>query len=127
MNFNKVVEMAMAFAPNLAWNERMHMSFMFHGKHIVSFGHNSPKTHTEAFLRGYPYPYIHSELSCFLNRPKNIVLEDCILVNIRLSRLSLKYKKPILRMSKPCIHCHRWVYPMFKECWYSDDFGFNKL
>lgn len=125
--FDKVIELSMAFAPSLMHSDKMHMSFILHGKRVISFGHNSEKTHPEAYYRGYRYPSLHSELACFINRPRNINMNQCELINVRLSRVSIKQNRPVLRMSKPCIHCDKWVRSMFKSVWYTNDDGFIKL
>lgn len=94
----------------------------------MSWGFNQQKTHPFAFYNGYRYPSIHAELDAFRKRPRDIDLSKCTMINIRLSRSSIRYNKPILRMSKPCIYCDSWVRSCnFKDVFYSTDNGFETL
>lgn len=105
-----------------------HFSFIMYGNRIVTIGTNIGKTHTEAYKLKYAYPSIHSELSAYVRAKKTgVQLSDCTLVNVRLSRLSIKKDRPILRMSKPCKYCLQWCQPMFDRIIYSTNEGFVEI
>ena len=108
--------------------EKNHFTFIIDKNRILSIGVNSSKTHTEAVRLGYRFPSIHSELAALLKLPYGTDTHKCNLVNIRLSRASIRYNRPILRMSKPCQYCEKWIRQMaFRNVVYSNDEGFHKL
>lgn len=127
---NHLMNLSMALMPGLDSHKlkAYHFSFVIHKNRIVSIGSNTDKTHTEAYKLKYLYPSIHSELDAYI-RAKRVLsnLEDCNLVNIRLSRLSLRKKSPILRMSRPCKYCLPWCQNIFKNIVYSTDEGFERI
>ena len=121
---------ALALMPSL--NEERekayHFSFILYRSKILTIGTNIGKTHPEAYKLKYAYPSIHSELSAYVKAKKlGIQLSDCALVNIRLSRLSIKKKRPILRMSKPCKYCLPWCQSTFDKIIYTTDEGFIEI
>lgn len=109
--------------------EKNHFSFILQKNRIIGVGTNHMfKTHPKGAQYGYRYSAIHSELDAFLDLPREIDYRKLKLINVRLSRKSIKEKRPILRMSKPCHHCSVWIKNIgFKEIWYSTDEGWNKF
>lgn len=121
-----LVQIAMSMLPELE-GSKLHFSFITYKNNIISIGTNLNKTHTKAKTLGYRFPCIHSEMSAFLKVRKGTDLSRCRLVNIRLSRASVKKKTPILRMSKPCENCLPWCSGTFKEIIFTQDDGFYSL
>lgn len=109
--------------------EKNHFSFILQKNRIIGVGTNHLfKTHPKGAQYGYRYSAIHSELDAFLDLPREIDYRKLKLINVRLSRKSIKEKRPILRMSKPCPHCSVWIKNIgFKEIWYSTDEGWSKF
>jgi len=107
--------------------EKNHFSFILQKNRIIGVGKNHLfKTHPKGQKYGYRYSAIHSELDAFLDLPREIDYRRLKLVNVRLSSKSLREKRPILRMSKPCAHCSIWIKKIgFKEIWYSTDDGWE--
>lgn len=121
------VSIAFAILPEVC-KEKNHFTFLTKGSSIVAVGINSCKTHPLASKYGYHWPSLHSELSAYIKCPKDIDFSRCRMINIRLSRASLRAKRPILRMSKPCETCHSWVCALgLREILYTTDSGFTKL
>ena len=109
--------------------EKNHFSFILQKNRVIGVGTNHLfKTHPKGAEYGYRYAAIHSELDAFLDLPREIDYRKLKLINVRLSRKSLKERRPILRMSRPCVHCSVWIQNIgFKEIWYSTDQGWCKF
>ena len=127
--FESLVNVAMGMLPKIEGSHAKHFSFILVNSKILAVGINHPfKTHPIAMKCGYRFDSIHSELAAVTQLRHKINFQKCRLVNIRLSSSSLKYGKPILRMSRPCILCIKWILLMnFKQIYYSTNEGFEKL
>jgi hypothetical protein len=127
MDTNQLVNIGMSLLPFRDSGE-CHFTFIMDGKIIRTMGMNLRKTHTFAHNNGYVYPSIHAELDAFRKLPRGTNCSRLKMVNLRLSRTSLRTGTPILRMSKPCVHCTPWIEACgFKEVWYTSDDGWHVL
>ena len=109
-------------------DEKCHFTFILDGSYVVSMGVNLKKTHPGVHKLGYEYPVIHSEFDAYRKLPRGIQCSRLRMVNLRLSRSSIRTRSPILRMSKPCQYCLPWVTNCgFKEIWYTKDDGWYVL
>lgn len=97
---NKLIEFAIADAPNIEHNFK-HFTFILERNKILSVGKNNPeKTHPLALKFGHRFNCIHSELAAIVNFPRpNIYLRACTLVNVRVG------VNGDIRISKPCHVC----------------------
>lgn len=128
-NFDNLTRVALSFLPeHPGADKKYHFAFLMIKNRIQSFGYNMPKTHTFAALHNYPFPSIHAEAMSIMRRPRGIELRDCYMVNMRLSRLSLRNGEPVFRMSKPCVSCEKMLSVMgLRRVIYTTDDGFAEL
>lgn len=107
--------------------DKLHFAFICDKGNIISMGMNSSKTHTLAYKHGYTYPNLHAELDAIV-KARRYDLSRCVMYNIRLSRMSLRKQHPVLRMSKPCVHCNDLVRSFgLRGVFYTTDNGIERL
>jgi len=109
--------------------DKCHYTIITNKNRIVSIGTNKLfKTSPLAKRYGYRYGAYHSELTAWQNAPRDLDFSKCRLWNVRLSRLSRKIGRPIIRMARPCPICAAWLKPLnFREIIYTTDVGWSKL
>jgi hypothetical protein len=93
-----------------------HISLVFDGPRLISIGTNQWKTHPRPKELGYLFDEPHSELAAYLKVPKDYS-RSLTLINFRFNN------KGQLRLAKPCNICTGWCVTLFKEIYYSDNFG----
>ena len=103
-----------------------HFSFIINKNETLSVGwNNSKKTHPKAFEYGYPWAYLHSEVSAIIKFPdKPSLFKHCSIINIRLSKFSSK-----LLLARPCKLCQKTLIELgFRSIFYSNEHGlFERL
>lgn len=107
---------------HVEWGKYHHFSFVIQNRKIVEWATN--RTASPLRLYGYPsYGKLHSESEAY-RRVRGLLdrLKPFDLVNIRLS------KKNILRMSKPCKCCIRFLQTVgCRSVTYSTNLGFGRI
>lgn len=108
----------------------IHWTFLVRDNHIISSGVNRPVEpaqhfgyHRAFFVKGDDSPVVpkwHSELDAIKkSRGKAF---GCTTVNVRLN------KRGDMRMSMPCIICHRLLYAIgVKKCFFSTSLGWASI
>jgi deoxycytidylate deaminase len=116
--FEKYIELARNLIDYPEYPHR-HFAFIIEKNKIRAIGWNAKKTHPQALKFGYPWLYVHAELSAitrFEGNPRE--LAKCICVNVRLN------KDGKILQSKPCKSCLRMLAAFrLKEIFYTDDNG----
>jgi hypothetical protein len=103
--------------------DKFHWTFIFYKNQYIVHGRNQVrKTHPSIKGHGYLFDTLHSEISAFLKLPYGIKYCKCTVVNVRLSKQSLRAGYPITKMAKPCTCCHKWLTGQkFKQIVYTKD------
>lgn len=121
--YTNLIDISLSLLPDINDSKSKHFTFLLKRKKIISIGYNkTKKSHPICYKYGHKFNAIHSEVDAILKASRYLqTLNNLILVNIRLSTLSLIKSKPILRMSKPCIACRKLIasIPQIKHIYYS--------
>lgn len=106
-----------------------HFSFILKSSRLVALGCNEPyRTHPIAAIHKHRFSSVHSELAAIAKVRHKHDLRSLTMVNVRLSSLSIKAGRPILRNSRPCVHCLQMLETFsFGKIFYSTESGFEKL
>lgn len=129
--FQSLVEIAFGILPKLVSHNcgSHHFSFILKSSRIVAMGVNEPyRTHPLAAIYKHRFSSVHSELSSIAKVRHKHDFRSLTMVNVRLSSLSIRAGKPILRNSRPCKHCLQLLEVFkFGKIYFSTDEGFEKL
>lgn len=129
--FQPLVEIAFGILPKLVEQNcgSHHFSFILKSSRVLTVGTNlSWKTHPLAATYKHRFQSIHSEVNALCRVRHKHDLRSLTMVNVRLSSLSLKTGRPILRNSRPCKHCLQLLKTFkFGKIYFSTDGSFEKL